>query len=292
MSPYLAFIGLFLTFVVIPFSHYMIISDLNIGLLFLLSVTSLVVVSIIMGGWSSNSKVVAARRHALRSADHQLRAAGVGRAAHHRHADRLAVDAKDRRSAGRRAVALVRVPQSVYVAVAFFIWFISRACGGQPHAVRSCQKRNRNWSRVTIPNIPDFAFRPVSDGRVGEPCSIIGAVGTTLFMGGWRVPHDTVGMMVEHAHWWLDLVGFGLFPSLKDIAFIFVIIWIRWTLPRFRVDQMMNLCCWKYFIPGSFVCFVGVLGWAVAGAADGAVDRGWALDVRHLRSDRLHGVGS
>jgi NADH-quinone oxidoreductase subunit H len=39
-----------------------------------------------------------------------------------------------------------------------------------------------------------------------------------------------------------------------------VIIWIRWTLPRFRVDQMMNLC-WKFFIPISFACFVGVLGY-------------------------------
>src|SRR5205823_13138205 len=55
-SPYLAFIGLFCTFLVLPFSHFLIVSDLNIGLLFLLSVTSLAVVSIIMGGWSSNSK--------------------------------------------------------------------------------------------------------------------------------------------------------------------------------------------------------------------------------------------
>src|SRR5262245_18908577 len=55
-SPYLAFIGLFLTFAVLPFSHYIIVADMNIGLLFLLSVTSLVVVAIIMGGASSNSK--------------------------------------------------------------------------------------------------------------------------------------------------------------------------------------------------------------------------------------------
>ena len=55
-APYLAFLGLFLTFLVLPFSHLLIVSDLNIGVLFLLSVTALIVVSIIMGGWSSNPK--------------------------------------------------------------------------------------------------------------------------------------------------------------------------------------------------------------------------------------------
>ena len=55
-APYLAFIGLFLTFIVLPFSRYAIVADLDVGLLFLLSVTSLVVVAILMGGWSSNSK--------------------------------------------------------------------------------------------------------------------------------------------------------------------------------------------------------------------------------------------
>jgi NADH-quinone oxidoreductase subunit H len=79
-----------------------------------------------------------------------------------------------------------------------------------------------------------------------------------LFLGGWRIPGVSPAMMEQH--WWLDLLGMAVF-LVKDIAIIFVIIWIRWTLPRFRVDQMMNLC-WKYFIPISFACFVGILAWA------------------------------
>jgi len=79
-----------------------------------------------------------------------------------------------------------------------------------------------------------------------------------LFLGGWRIPH--VSSMAMEQHWWLDVIGFTLF-LVKDIAIIFVIIWIRWTLPRFRVDQMMNLC-WKYFIPVSFVCFVGTIAYS------------------------------
>ena len=57
-----------------------------------------------------------------------------------------------------------------------------------------------------------------------------------------------------------QLTSFLIFAA-KVTALVFVIIWIRWTLPRFRVDQMMNLC-WKYFIPISFAGFVGVLAWA------------------------------
>jgi NADH-quinone oxidoreductase subunit H len=86
---------------------------------------------------------------------------------------------------------------------------------------------------------------------------VIGAVASMLFAGGWRVP--LLGLAAQDAHWYWQLLGFGVF-LLKILAFIFVIIWIRWTLPRFRVDQMMNLC-WKFFIPISFACFVGVLGY-------------------------------
>jgi NADH-quinone oxidoreductase subunit H len=48
--------------------------------------------------------------------------------------------------------------------------------------------------------------------------------------------------------------------TVKVTTLVFVIIWIRWTLPRFRVDQMMNMC-WKYFIPLSFACFVATTLW-------------------------------
>ena len=65
----------------------------------------------------------------------------------------------------------------------------------------------------------------------------------------------------------LLMVGFATFVA-KDLAIVFVVIWIRWTLPRFRVDQMMSLC-WKYFIPFAFVSFVGetVWTWLVPAAA-------------------------
>ncbi|HTN76866.1 MAG TPA: NADH-quinone oxidoreductase subunit H, partial [Pirellulaceae bacterium] len=50
---------------------------------------------------------------------------------------------------------------------------------------------------------------------------------------------------------------------LKTVFFVTVMIWVRWTLPRMRIDQVMTTC-WKYCVPIACFCFVGVLGWQLA----------------------------
>jgi NADH-quinone oxidoreductase subunit H len=139
--------------------------------------------------------------------------------------------------------------------VAFFIWFVSALAEGNrtPFDLPEAESElvagyNTEYSGFR------FSLFPLVEW---VNLAVIGAVGTMLFLGGWRVPF--VGDALYERHGWLELVGFAAFAG-KTLAIIFVVIWIRWTLPRFRVDQMMNLC-WKYFIPFSFVCFVGELGW-------------------------------
>ena len=61
--------------------------------------------------------------------------------------------------------------------------------------------------------------------------------------------------LVEHGqHWYWQLLGLLIFFA-KSMTLVFVIIWIRWTLPRFRVDQMMDQC-WKYFVPWTFASII------------------------------------
>jgi NADH-quinone oxidoreductase subunit H len=81
---------------------------------------------------------------------------------------------------------------------------------------------------------------------------VIGAVATTLFMGGWQVPPVTDNPVL------LAILQFVTF-FLKAYFWVFVAMWIRATLPRVRVDQLMALC-WKYMVPLSFICMLGTIG--------------------------------
>jgi NADH-quinone oxidoreductase subunit H len=86
-------------------------------------------------------------------------------------------------------------------------------------------------------------------------------IASALFLGGWQVPGVTPAQ--QEASWLLQAVGFIIF-QLKSWILIFVVIWIRWTLPRVRIDQMMNLC-WKWFVPLSFGAFMLTAVWMVIG---------------------------
>jgi NADH-quinone oxidoreductase subunit H len=86
---------------------------------------------------------------------------------------------------------------------------------------------------------------------------VIGAVVTTLFLGGWQIPFALEGHPVIRT-----LLQVGTF-FLKSYFWVFVAVWLRWTLPRIRVDQMMVMC-WKYLVPIAFVNLLGTAVWMVA----------------------------
>ena len=78
---------------------------------------------------------------------------------------------------------------------------------------------------------------------------ISGVVMATLFFGGWDIPFFN-----EAAHagaWWVGLLSFGCLMTKAFIS-IFLFMWIRWTIPRFRYDQLMNLG-WKKLLPLALV---------------------------------------
>jgi NADH-quinone oxidoreductase subunit H len=92
------------------------------------------------------------------------------------------------------------------------------------------------------------------------------ALMATLFFGGWDVPftaRDNIGPFSK----WLSLLSIGIFLA-KILFFVFVFMWVRWTLPRFRYDQLMSLG-WKFMLPLALVYIVLIasvmLGLSAAG---------------------------
>jgi len=84
---------------------------------------------------------------------------------------------------------------------------------------------------------------------------VIGAVAATLFLGGWQIPPVTDHPVLR------GILQFLVF-FLKAYLWVFVAMWVRGTLPRVRVDQLMSLC-WKYMVPISFICLLGTAAWMV-----------------------------
>jgi len=78
---------------------------------------------------------------------------------------------------------------------------------------------------------------------------------------GDKIPGTEQQVATPQYHWWASLVHLGVF-ALKTYALVFIMMWIRWTLPRYRVDQMMTLC-WKKLIPIGMFCFTGVAVWTL-----------------------------
>jgi NADH-quinone oxidoreductase subunit H len=96
------------------------------------------------------------------------------------------------------------------------------------------------------------------------------ALMATLFFGGWDVPftaRDNIGPFSK----WLSLLSIGIFLA-KILFFLFVFMWIRWTLPRFRYDQLMSLG-WKFMLPLALTYIVIIasvmLGLSAAGISEG-----------------------
>ena len=101
---------------------------------------------------------------------------------------------------------------------------------------------------------------------------VISGLAAILFFGGWNGPvpvmgliGDALGWSTESGYYWYlaSLVGCINFIT-KGVIGVTAMIWIRWTFPRLRIDQVITMC-WKYCVPIAAVCFLVVLGWQFAG---------------------------
>ncbi len=252
VAPYFAFVGLVLTFIVLPFSERLQVVDLDVGLLFLGSVTSLVVVSILMGGWASNSKwsLLGGMRSAAQIISYELPASIA----------LLCIAARSGSLSLQRVIGDQGGAPWHWNAFAdpfcfacFIVYFISALAEGNrtPFDLPEAESElvsgyNTEYSGFRFGVYPMVEWINLY---------VIGAIASAVFLGGWQLPH--VGVEALRASPLLQAASLVVFMG-KAVGLVFVVIWVRWTLPRFRLDQMMRLC-WTYLLPIALFCLIGVL---------------------------------
>jgi NADH-quinone oxidoreductase subunit H len=250
MAPYIVFLGAFAAFVVIPFGAASIVSDLNIGILYIFAVGSLAVVGIIMAGWSSNSKysLYGGMRSVAQIVSYEIPAAMAVMTVVILTGSLSMQQIVGAQSGGIHHWFLFRNP---FTFVAFFLYFIASLAevNRTPFDIPEAESELVAGYHTEYSGMR-FAFFFLAEYA---NMVVVAGVAATLFLGGWTP-------VLPGAPW----VPAPIMFFLKVLALIFVQMWLRWSLPRLRVDQLMYLC-WKVLLPASFVLVIGA-GWmAVAG---------------------------
>jgi NADH-quinone oxidoreductase subunit H len=247
-APYIAVAAAFIVFSVIPFGpDWATITDVNIGLLLVLAVSSVGVLALILAGWSSNSKyaLLGALRSSAQMVSYEV-AMGLSLIGALMFARTLSL------SGVVAAQSLDSIWYIVYQPAGFLIFLVSgiaennRAPFDLPEAESELvagfhtEYSGFRWSLFFM---AEYAAMVV-----------IAAVATTLYLGGWYVPfvyslteargYHTLYVMVS-------LLGF----LIKASIILYVYFWLRWTLPRFRYDQLMDIG-WKWLIPSALINIV------------------------------------
>jgi NADH-quinone oxidoreductase subunit H len=267
VAPYFVLTGFALTFVVLPFGHSVVMADLDVGAFYITSVTALVVVGILISGWSSNSKwaLFGGMRSAAQVVSYEI-PAGIALFVPVTMAGTLSMQGIIRAQGGWPWQWFVFTNPAALVA--FFILFISQLAEAN-RTPFDLPEAESELVAGYLSEYSGFRFALFFMAEFGN-IWVMSALAVTLFLGGWQVPGLSAAAIDAtrgSGAWWLwQLVSMGVF-ALKALLIGNVVIWLRWTLPRIRVDQMMTLS-WKYLVPIGFGCLVFTLFWQLGvGAA-------------------------
>ncbi|HEY8203210.1 MAG TPA: NADH-quinone oxidoreductase subunit NuoH [Pyrinomonadaceae bacterium] len=262
VAPYIAVVAAFVVMAVVPFGpDWAVITDVNIGVLFVLAVSSVGVLATILAGWSSNSKyaLLGALRSSAQMVSYEV---SMGLA--------IIGALMFARTLSLSGIVNAQASDSIwfvmYQPIGFMIFLISgiaennRAPFDLPEAESELvagfhtEYSGMRWSLFFM---AEYAAMVV-----------VTAVATTLYLGGWYFPF--VYRLTEAKGYHNAYVVVSLIVFLaKAGLLLYLYFWLRWTLPRFRYDQLMDLG-WKWMLPAALInIVVTALGVGVIQGLDG-----------------------
>jgi NADH-quinone oxidoreductase subunit H len=271
LAPMVAFTPALLGWAVIPFGASwaspwgridMVLADLPIGFLFVLAVTSLGVYGIVLAGWSSNNKyaMLGAIRSSAQMVSYEI-AMGMSLIP-----VLLLVGNVTLNTIVNQQAAML--PNFLTLTIAWFVFTVAAFAETNrlPFDLPEAE------SELITGYHTEYGAMKFSMFFIAEYANMVTASSlmATIFFGGWNVPFTSIDN-TGAAPGWIVLLSIGIW-FLKTLFFCFVYIWIRWTLPRFRYDQLMSLG-WKVMIPVALTYIVIVAG-AILALDAARIERG------------------
>jgi NADH-quinone oxidoreductase subunit H len=257
IAPFIAMIVAMLLMAPIAFAKDFQLWDLNIGVLFVSAVSSLMVISILMAGWSSNNKysLLGAMRSGAQIVSYEL-SAGLSILTIVVFTGSLQISDIIHAQANGWWIFKGHLP--VWIAFITFIIAVTAETNRAPFDLAEAE------SELTAGFHTEYSGMKFALFFLAEYINvfIVCAIGATLFLGGWMPLH--IGNW-EGFNNVMDYIPSSVWFFGKTFFLIFIIMWFRWTFPRLRIDQLLNLE-WKYLLPISMINLLvatamAILGW-------------------------------
>jgi len=250
LAPFVTVMGAFAAFAVLPWGDGLVISNINIGLLYAIAITSFGAIGLLMAGWASNNKyaLYGGMRSAAQMVSYEIPTAII-----------ILTIVMQVGSLNLQDVVVAQqggfgnftnwfifrlhfgfLPLNMIGFIVFFICGLAET-NRNPFDIPEAESELVAGFHTEYSGMRFAMFFLAEYGAM----FFVSALGAVLYLGGWSGP----------------FVSGPISLFFKSLLLVFVQMWLRWTLPRLRVDQLMSLC-WKYLIP---ICFVVLIGVAIAG---------------------------
>ena len=237
LAPMITFGLAIIAWAVIPVNNGWGIANINVGVLYLFAISSLGVYGVIIAGWASNSKYafLGALRSAAQMVSYEVSMGFV-------------IVTVLILAGSQNLNSIVLAQKHIWYAVPLFPLFVIFFISGLAETNRAPFDLAEGESEIVAGFFVEYSAMSFALFFLGEYANmiLISGMTTTLFLGGWLSP---VPFLPSGVFWFL----------LKVLVCLFVFVWVRATLPRFRYDQLMALG-WKVFLPISLVYLVAVAG--------------------------------
>ena len=257
LAPFIAMIVAMVIMAPIAFAKDFQLWDLNIGVLYITAISSLSVIGILMAGWASNNKysLLGAMRSGAQIVSYELSAG-------------LAVMTIVVLTGSLQIGDIIKAQENGWwifkghipaiIAFVLFLIAVTAETNRAPFDLAEAE------SELTAGFHTEYSGMKFALFFLAEYVNvfIVCAIGATLFLGGWMPFHIGNWQSFNHV---MDYIPSSIWFFGKTFFLIFVIMWFRWTFPRLRIDQLLNLE-WKYLLPISMfnillVTLVAIMGW-------------------------------